>query len=233
MSSQINYIKDSPGQSRRRYALVIVIACTLMMAVSYGLMYSFSVFFKPLADHFNWDRATVSLVYSISLVTRGGISIATGWLADRYGAKKLMIFCGLMIGLGLILSSEVNSFWQLLLSYSLIEAIGLSGTFGITTAVTTRWFTKNRGLALGVVSSGVGIGTLLMVPGAEKLIEVVEWTQAFVIFGIICGLVVTIGAFFLKEPPPQELVISTPSPESGCPPGDRKQSHERPRRICL
>ena len=177
-------------------------------------MYSFSVFFKPLAEYFNWDRATVSLVYSISLVMRGGISIGTGWLADRYGAKKLMVFCGIMIGLGLILSSQVNALWQLLISYSLIEAIGLSGTFGITTAVTSRWFTRNRGLALGLVSSGVGIGTLLMVPGAERLIQALEWPRAFIVFGVICGLVVIIGAFFLKSPPadkPSASVSSIPA----------------------
>jgi MFS family permease len=213
MASEIATLTPEPSPDRRRYAWVIVIACTMMMAVTYGLMYSFSVFFKPLADHFNWDRATVSLVYSASLVIRGGVSIATGWLADRYGAKKLMVFCGLMIGLGLVFSSQVNSLWQLFISYSLIEAIGLSGTFGITTAITTRWFTKNRGTALGLVSSGVGIGTLLMVPGAERLIEAVEWPQAFIVFGIISGLVVIIGAFFLKSPPSGSAVPASLPPE--------------------
>jgi MFS family permease len=218
MSSQSGYITPRPGQSHRRYAWVIVITCTLMMAVTYGLMYSFSVFFKPLAESFNWDRATVSLVYSVSLVMRGGISIGTGWLADRYGANRLMVFCGIMIGLGLILSSQVNSLWQLLITYSLIEAIGLSGTFGITTAVTSRWFTKNRGLALGLVSSGVGIGTLLMAPGAERLIEAVEWPNAFIVFGIISGSIVIIGAFFLKSPPSSPVAIPSPkAPEASAP----------------
>jgi MFS family permease len=211
------------GKSRGQYAWVIVIACTLMMAVTYGLMYSFSVFFKPLADSFGWDRATVSSIYSISLIVRGGISIGTGWLADRYGSKKLMVFCGVMTGLGLILSSQAHNLWQLMLSYSLIEAIGLSGTFGITTAVTSRWFTKNRGLALGLVSSGVGIGTLLMVPGAAKLIETVKWPDAFIVIGVISGLIVTIGGFFLKEPPSDKSRLVTrnlsepsePRPKSG------------------
>ena len=210
MSYTAGFIRLIPGSERRSYAWVIVISCTLMMAVTYGLMYSFSVFFKPLAEYFNWDRATVSLVYSVSLVMRGGISIGTGWLADRYGAKKLMVFCGVMIGLGLILSSQVNALWQLLVSYSLIEAIGLSGTFGITTAVTSRWFTRNRGLALGLVSSGVGIGTLLMVPGAEKLIQALDWPNAFIVFGVVCGLVVIIGAFFLKSPPVDNSAASAP-----------------------
>jgi MFS family permease len=184
-----------------RYAWLLVVAATLMMAVTYGLMYTYSVFFKPLADYFQWDRASVSLIYSASLVIRGGISIATGWLADKYGARKLMLFCGVMIGLGLILSSFVTSFWQFFITYSLIESIGLSGTFGIVTAVVSRWFTKNRGLALGIVSSGVGLGTLLMVPGAERLIAATDWSQAFLIFGILSGLVVIVCSLFLKSPP--------------------------------
>ena len=88
------------------YGWVIVAACTLMIAITYGLMYSYSVFFKPLADYFSWDRATVSLVYSASLVIRGAFRLGVGWLADRYGPVKLSVFCGFMIGLGLVLSSR-------------------------------------------------------------------------------------------------------------------------------
>src|SRR5512143_209238 len=126
---------------RFSYAWVIVIACTLMLAITYGLMYSYSVFFKPLADYFQWDRATVSLVYSASLIIRGALAIAAGWLADRYGARKVMAACGILIGLGLVLSGTVNSLWQLFLTYAALESMGLSGAFGITTALTSRWFT--------------------------------------------------------------------------------------------
>jgi OFA family oxalate/formate antiporter-like MFS transporter len=101
-------------RKKLHYGWVIVIVCTLMMGVNYGLMYSYSVFFKPLADHFQWDRATVSLIYSASLIIRGAMSIGIGWLADKYGATRLLVFCGLMIGLGLILSGMVNSLWQFL-----------------------------------------------------------------------------------------------------------------------
>lgn len=90
------------------YGWVIVSSCALMLALTYGLMYSYSVFFKPLASYFNWDRTTVSLVFSVSLVIRGTISIGVGWLADKYGARKLMVVCGLMLGLGLVLSSQVH-----------------------------------------------------------------------------------------------------------------------------
>jgi MFS family permease len=207
---------DFTGKPRRQlhYGWVIVLVSLLMMAITYGLMYSYSVFFKPLALHFNWNRETTSAVYSASLIIRGAVSIGIGWLADKYGANKVMAFCGFMIGLGLILSSQITALWQFFLTFALVEAIGLSGTFGIATAVTSRWFTKNRGLALGIVSSGTGLGTLVFVPGLEMLIQTFDWSRAFLISGIICGAVMFSIAFLLRSPPASiaPLADSVPSP---------------------
>jgi MFS family permease len=183
------------------YGWVIVAVCALMTCVTYGLFYSYGVFFLPLADHFKWDRAAVSLVYSAAVLIRGAVSIGTGWLADRYGARKIMIFCGIIMGIGFLLSSQVTALWQFFLTYAVIEAIGMSGIFGIGTAMASRWFTKNRGLALGIVASGSGLGTLLLVPASERLVRAVEWSQAFVIIGIAAGVLMVASACFLRAPP--------------------------------
>jgi OFA family oxalate/formate antiporter-like MFS transporter len=193
-------------RSKVFYGWVVVAACTLMIAITYGLMYSYSVFFKPLADSFNWDRATVSLIYSASLIIRGVVAVGIGWLADRYGSMKLMVFCGFMIGLGLVLSSQVHTLWQLFLAYAVVEAIGLSGTFGIGTAMISRWFTKNRGLALGIASAGSGLGTLLIVPGTERLINAFGWSWAFFICGTIAGVIMMASALLLR-PAPQSAML--------------------------
>jgi len=205
-----HYLNSTAAATPKKsyFGWVIVTICTLLMAITYGLMYSYGVFFKPLADHFDWDRATVSSVYSVSLIMRGAISIGIGWLADRYGAVKLMVFCGFMIGMGLVLSSQVHALWQFFLTYALIEATGLSGTFSIATAVTSRWFIQNRGLALGIVSSGTGLGTLFIVPGAERLINNMDWSQAFIICGIAAGVITIVASLFLGRPP--QSVSSTP-----------------------
>jgi MFS family permease len=186
----------SPGKFN--YAWVILAACTVMIAFTYGLMYSYSVFFKPLAEHFNWDRSTVSLIYSATLIIRGLFGIGVGWLADRYGAKLIAAFCGFMIALGLILSSQVQTLWQLFITYGIIEAIGFSGAFGIGTSTISRWFTKGRGLALGISATGSGMGTLFIVPGAERLINALSWSQAYVICGIAAGIVLVSTAFLLR-----------------------------------
>jgi MFS family permease len=217
----ISLAADSAAHRRpSNYGWVIVIVGALMMAVTYGLMYSYSVFFKPMAAYFNWDRATVSSVYSASLILRGAFSIGIGWLADRYGATRVLAFCGLMIGLGLVLASRVNSLWQFFVAYALIESIGLSGTFGIVTALTSRWFVKNRGLALGLVSSGVGLGTLFIVPGAERLINAMDWSHAYLVYGIAAGVIMIAAAFFMRSPTaaPTASVVPVSMPAAGAKP---------------
>jgi MFS family permease len=216
MSDQSNTI-DEPSTPRKfSYGWVIVAVCGLMVAITYGLMYSYSVFLKPLAGYFNWDRATVSAIYSISFVIRGAFGVGVGWLADRYGPAKVMAFCGFMLGLGLVLSGHVQGLWQFYITYGLIEAIGLSGAFGIGTATVSRWFTQNRGLALGIVATGSGLGTLFIVPGTERLISTSGWSQAFVICGIAGGVIMMAAAYFLRPvPPPQSLLTIKPQTRVG------------------
>ncbi|MHB8104829.1 MAG: MFS transporter [Dehalococcoidales bacterium] len=201
ISTNANYQRTS------NYGWFVVAACSLMIFATYGLIYSYSVFFKPLADYFQWDRASVSLIYSLAVIIRGAAAIGTGWLADKFGARKTMVFCGLMMAAGYLLSSQVSTLWQLFVTYAVVEAIGVSGIFGIGSAIASRWFTKNRGLALGIVASGSGLGTLLLVPGIERLVSAVGWSQAFVYCGIFSGVLMVGGALFLREPPHNAQVL--------------------------
>lgn len=120
-------VTSATSARQSAYSWVIVAACSLMIFITYGLVYSYSVFFKPLAEHFQWDRATVSMVYSLAVIIRGAMSIGTGWLADRFGARKLLIGCGIFMGAGYLLASQVTSLWQFFLAYAVVEAIGMSG----------------------------------------------------------------------------------------------------------
>ncbi len=208
----------TPGQDSTqrpsKYGWVVVGACSLMVFVTYGLIYSYSVFFKPLAQYFQWDRANVSLIYSLAVIIRGAAAIGTGWLADKYGARKTMVFCGVMMGAGYLLSSHVTNLWQFFLTYGVVEAIGVSGIFGIGSAIASRWFTKNRGLALGIVASGSGMGSLLLVPGVERLVSTVDWSRAFLVCGIAAGVLVVSAALFLREPPQYPRAAKQPEKQS-------------------
>ena len=211
------------------YAWIILAACTLMIFITYGLIYSYSVFFKSLQGYFGWDRATVSMVYSLSVVIRGAAAIGAGWLADRYGARKILIVCGILMGAGYLVSSQITQLWHLVLSYAFLEAFGMSGAFGICTATVSRWFTRNRGLALGIVASGSGLGTAIVIPGVERLVERLQWDGAFIVCGIAAMVLMILASSFLK-PPPRPAASSG---EAGTPSGATVRETLRDSRFYL
>jgi len=172
------------------------------MAISYGIIYSFSVFFKPIAAQFEWDRATVASIYSLAMMFRGAVSVPIGWLADRYGPMKVFGFCGAMIVAGLVLTSRVTKLWQFYLTYDLVLSFGLCGAYAIGSAVTSRWFQRKRGMALGIVAAGSGLGTLVLVPLSQHLIEVSSWSRAYAMIGTVAGCITIATAFLLKPAPP-------------------------------
>jgi MFS transporter, OFA family, oxalate/formate antiporter len=111
------------------------------------------------------------------------------------------VVCGVILGLALGLASQVRELWQLYLTFGVLLGISVGGTMAITSGITTRWFFKKRGMALGIVSAGIGLGTLIMPPFTERLIEGFGWSQAYLITGIAAGAI-TIGSGLLlrREP---------------------------------
>lgn len=186
------------------YGWVIVAACTLIQFVQFGIQYSFGIFFKPLIADFGWSRAATSGAYSVLMICAGISAIPTGWLADKFGPARVTVVCGLIIGLGLGLASQVKELWQLYMVFGVLLGIALGGTMAITGGVTARWFIKRRGLALGIVSSGIGLGTLIMPPIAERLITSFGWSRAYVVIGI-AGCVITIGSALLLRRDPASI----------------------------
>ena len=187
------------AQSTFFYGWVVVAASTAVLAVQAGMIFSFGVFFKQLVAHFGWSRAATSGVFSMFMISHGAFAIAMGWFTDRFGPTKVMVFCGFMVGLGLVLSSLVNELWQLYVTYGLIVSMGVSGGFPVTTSTTARWFTKQRGLALGIVVGGTGLGTLIMLPIADHLINVFGWSMAYFMLGVVAWVVMIPSACFLKR----------------------------------
>jgi MFS family permease len=183
------------------YGWVIVAMCTIMQIMQSGIVYTFGIFFKPLIADFGWSRAATSGVYSLFQISAGIAAIPMGWLADRFGPARIAVLSGFMMGLGLMLTSQISQLWHLYITYGVIVGIGISGTFSICTGVTARWFIRKRGLALGIVSSGVGLGTLIMSPVAERLITVSGWSNAYVIISLVTWVVIMTSALFLRSDP--------------------------------
>ncbi len=197
------------------YGWVIVAAALVIFSVLTGVRFSFGVFFKSLQGEFDLTRAATSAVFSVYMVLSAIFSIVSGWALDRYGPRVVVCLMGLFIGLSLLITSQTNAFWQLFLSYSLLLAIGTAGTIPVIVSTVSRWFDKKRGVAIGIATSGAGLGTLVVAPFAAYLISSFGWRISYIIIGLVAWLVVISMAMLLRRDPREMGVLPDGIKSSG------------------
>ncbi len=183
------------------YGWVVVVAFLIIGATTMGANSSFGVFFKSIESEFNLTRAATSTVSSISLAFGVVFGILGGWALDRYGPRIIILLSGIFTGLSLLLTSQTNSSWQLFITYGLLLAIGTGAVYVVTMSTISRWFDKKRGLALGIATSGKGLGIVIMAPLATFLISNFDWRIAYIVIGLIAWLIVIPLSRLLRKTP--------------------------------
>jgi len=167
------------------YGWWIVLASTIAFTFEGGVyFYGFSAFFMPLVNEFGWSRAAISGAFSFSRLEGAVIGPIGGFLIDKFGPRKIMFLCIIMMGSGFILLSRIDSLVTFYLVFILLIAMG--ATVGIQQAAVVaivNWFIKKRGTAMGIGLSGVGLGGVL-VPVLAWLIIQYGWRQTAVITGL-------------------------------------------------
>ena len=185
------------------YGFVVVAAALCIVIIAHGAQYTFGIFFKPILTEFDWTRAAASGAFSLYLVLWGLLSIFVGRLNDSFGPRIVMTVCGFFLGLGYLLMSQISVLWQLYLFYGVIIAIGMSGAWVPLISMVPRWFVKRRGLITGIVTSGSGIGTILLSLVASRLISVYGWRISYIVVGSGVLILLMLAAQFLRRDPQQ------------------------------
>jgi len=182
------------------YGWIVAFSAFLILLVVGGI-YSFGVFFQPLLGEFGWTRAMISGAFTLQLIVIGGFSVVMGRLTDKYGPRIVMTACSVFLGAGYLLMSQITSIWQLYLFYGVLIGIGGSGSWIPMLSVVTRWFVKKRGIVVGIVASGIGLGTVIVSPVAGWLISTYGWRFSYVVIGSATLVVTMIAAQFLRRDP--------------------------------
>jgi MFS family permease len=183
------------------YGWVIVGAGFVMSVIGMGTRYSFGVFFKSMETDFGMTRGMVSGFFSLYMVISCIFAVLGGWAIDRKDPRKVVLLMGVFTGLSMVLTSQVHTPWLLLFTYSLLLSMGTGPTFGIANTTTSRWFVKKRGFFLGITASGGGVGAIVFAPFATYLISKFDWRMAFLVIGLLSGLIlITVSFLFVKDP---------------------------------
>lgn len=192
---------NDKGRFHIFYGWYIVAAGTLLMAICFGISYSFSVYFPALQSDFSWNRAATSGVFSLYLLLVGFFSILCGRAIDRYGPKPVVVAMGVLTGISLMLTARVQALWQFYLTYSVLLAAGTGGMYIIVMSTASRWFYRKRATAMGILGTGASLGAVVMAPVSAWLIETFQWRAACRLTGIIAWILIVPGALVLKKDP--------------------------------
>ncbi|MFH1002519.1 MAG: MFS transporter [Chloroflexota bacterium] len=203
------------SSGRVYYGWIIVAASFLIIVITFGSAFSFGVFLTPFRDSFGWTSGATSGVYSLCLFLYTGLAPLSGWSVDQHGPRIISVLGGVLLVAGLLLTSQITALWQLYVTYGLI-GMGMSTAYAPLMTTVSRWFPRRRGMAVGIISSGMGTGPLLVAPLASYLISAHGWRTTYLVLGSAAGLIV-LAALLLKRNPPPETI---PAPVNGQMPAD-------------
>jgi len=188
-------------KNRVFYGYIIAGIALFIMTLAWGSLFSIGVFFKPMLEELEFSRAATSIAQSVSILLTGLFGIFMGRLNDRFGPRLIVTVGGLFLGAGYLLMSLTEASWQLYLFRGVLVGIGVSGTYVPLLATIAKWFYHRRGLIMGVIISGIGLGTTIMSPIANWLITNYGWRESSGILGAALLILVVLAAQFLRRDP--------------------------------
>jgi MFS family permease len=195
-----------------RYGWVMVALGALMTCIAIGAMFSLAVFLRPITESTGWSNTAVSTAMTLNFLAMGAAGFGWGALSDRIGPRPVVLAGAILLGLGLFLASRATSALQFQLAFGLLVGIAAGSFFTPMIAAVMGWFTQHRGLAVSLVSVGIGVAPMTMSPFAAWLITQMDWRAAQLVFALIVWATLIPAALFVRRPPAASMETQAPGP---------------------
>ena len=201
------------------YGWWVVGGSFLLLFCSLGThFYAFPVFFDVMVREMEWTRTQVALALTVGTFVIGAMGLLVGGLIHKVGLRPVMVCGTLIAGLGFLLLATVTEPWQFYLYYGLVLSAGMAGIEAVPnmTAVET-WFDRGKSTALGIATTGMGVGGVVMAPLAGWLISRYDWQTAF---ASMAGIVILVGI------PISVIIMRTPGGRKVAPGQEQQEGLE-------
>jgi MFS family permease len=173
----------------------VALGASLSLGLVAGMgFWAFGLFVDPLQSEFGWSPSILGGTVSLSLLVSGLASPIVGRLVDRFKPRAVILVGSVATVLGYLLLSRIEELWQFLALMGMLAFFRAWIFYVPFTTLVTHWFSRRRATAMGIATSGFGIGGLVFLPLMSELLSVVGWRGAFV---IAAGLVVAINGLFV------------------------------------
>ncbi|KAM7408397.1 hypothetical protein PAMA_002222 [Pampus argenteus] len=172
---------------------MIVIGCFLATICTRAVTRCVSIFFVEFQLHFEKDYSTTAWIHSLIDSTTMLCAPLGGFLANHLSCRATVFLGGLLSSAGLVISSFASSLEYLYISLGILTGLGFALSYTPSVAMVGRYFNERKALAYGIALSGSGIGTFILAPAVQLLIEHYSWRGALLILGgfisnlCVCG----------------------------------------------
>ncbi len=197
-----NALAKRLARSNIHYGWVVAAVAFLTMLATSGAVGLPGALILPLSKEFGWDVGGISSALAVRLVLFGLMGPFSAALIERYGVRKVVLVAVALITTGLLGASVMTRLWQLVMLWGIVVGIGTGLTALVLGAiVSSRWFTKHRGLVLGLMTASTSTGQLVFLPLAAWLVEHVSWRMALLPSIAGLGIVAILVMLFMRDRP--------------------------------
>ena len=183
------------------YGWVVVACAFIVLFLSYGVQYSFGVFVPAMVADLDSSPASLGGAFSLYSAVYTIVTIVSGRVVDVFGPRAVIAVGGVLLGIGIMVTSKLDSASQLYFWYGIVAALGMSTTYLPCNITVVRWFKRRRGLAAGIASSGASVGILVVPLVAVFLIDISHWRNAMFLLGLVLMVVTVLAAQFMVSDP--------------------------------
>jgi MFS family permease len=179
----------------------LVAAGALMTCVAIGVVFSLAVFLDPMGADTGWSRASISAAMTLAFLSMGFAGFGWGVLSDRYGPRRAVLAGIVLLGLASILASRSTSVLAFQGTFGILTGVAAGAFFAPIIGATTVSFDKRRGLAVALVSAGMGVAPMTIAPLAGWLVTLYGWRQTMMVIGVGTWVVLLPFVYFIRTVP--------------------------------
>ena len=183
------------------WAWVILAVCFVDLFINYSVRLGYGVVLPEMIRTLGFGRTAGGSIYNSYLFTYIAIAPLTGYLTDRLGGRRVITICLLILGCAVFFMGTVNALWSACLFFG-VAGLGATGLWVPVITLVQRWFAfHRRGFALGILSTGYGLGFATMGAVFPWIVNNFSWRYAWFFLGSMALAMVAANGFFLKSDP--------------------------------
>ncbi len=166
-------------------------------------MWSAVVVLPAIQAEFGLDRADATLPFTLVTIGFAVGGVLMGRLADRFGVAVPVAIGGASLGIGYVIAGMAPNLWVFTLAHAVpIGLLGSSAVFGPLMADSSRWFIRNRGIAVAISAAGNYLAAAIWPPVIQVMIDTIGWRTGHIVIGVVCAVVLIPMSLLVRRRPP-------------------------------